>query len=139
GRDRRLARGTVLSLPEEVEELDALAQTTPHHRRALEHLPGDLGDLARPEEELSIELLLHLEDVLVREMRVLDRRHLEAVLADEVSGLVSEPALSLRLVEQIRAGQRRRERHLDGVRVDLLHELDRLADRLLRLAGQAHD
>src|SRR5262245_11448509 len=63
GRDRRLARGTILSLPQEVKELDALAQTTPHHRGALEHLPGDFGDLARAEEELAIELLLHLEDV----------------------------------------------------------------------------
>src|SRR4030095_8342968 len=139
GGGRCVARRTVLPLAQEFEELEALTETTPHHRGALEHLPQDLGDLARPEEERAIELLLHLEDVAVGEMRVLDRGDLEAVLANELAGRVPQPAFSLGLIVEIGAGQRGGERHLDGVGIDLLDELDGFADRLLRLAGEADD
>src|SRR5262245_24918803 len=136
---RGVTRRAVPSLAQEFEELETLTKTTAHHRGALEHLPHDLGDLARPEEERAIELLLHLEDVAVREMRVLDRGDLEAVLAHELAGGVTQPAFSLGLIVGIGAGQRGGERYLDGVGIDLLDELDGLADRLLRLAGETDD
>ena len=53
--------------------------------------------------------------------------------------VVVEPAVLHRLLVEERAGIRRGQRHLDGVRVDLLGEADRLLDRLLRLARQAQD
>src|SRR6185369_9819589 len=85
----RRARGTVLSHAQELQELDALAHAAPQHGRALQHLPHELGDLARPEEERAVELLLHLEDLAVREVRVLERRDLEAVGGDQLSRLVA--------------------------------------------------
>ena len=50
-----------------------------------------------------------------------------------------QPAVLHRLLVQERPRIRRRQRHLDGVRVDLGGEADRLLDRLLRLARQAQD
>src|SRR5262249_62125669 len=98
----RGARGAVLSLTQELQKLDALARPAAQHRRALQHLPHELGDLARPEEESSVELVLHLEDLLVRQMRILDRRDLEAVVGDQLTRFVAQPALSLGLVVEIR-------------------------------------
>src|SRR5262249_8026669 len=97
----RRARGAVPSQAEELKEFDPLAEAAPHHGRALDHLPHDLGDLARSEEEGAVKLLLHLEDVSVREVRVLERGDLEAVLRDELPRLVAQPALALGLVVQI--------------------------------------
>ena len=50
-----------------------------------------------------------------------------------------QPAVLHRLLVQERAGIRRRQRHLDGVRIDLRGEADGLLDGLLRLARQAED
>src|SRR5215831_6816689 len=99
----RRARGAVLPLTQELKELDALAHPAAQNGRALQHLPHELGDLARPEEEGSVELFLHLEDVLVRQMRIFDGRDLEAVVGDQVARFVAQPALPLGLVVEIRS------------------------------------
>src|SRR5215510_13669038 len=135
----RRTRGAVLSHAKELKELDPLAEAAPHNGRALDHLPHDLGDLPRAEEEGAVKLLLHLEDVSVGDVSIKKRGDLEAILCDELPRLVAQPALALGLVVQVGPGQRGRERHLDGVWIDLLYELDRLADRFLRLAGETDD
>src|SRR5215813_13526064 len=97
------ARGAVLALAQELKELDALAHPAAQNGRALQHLPHELGDLTGPEEEGAVELLLHLEDLLVRQMRILDRGDLEAVVGDQLARFVAQPALSLGLIVEIRA------------------------------------
>ena len=52
---------TVLPRAQVVQELHALTQAPAHDHRTLHHLPADLRDLARPEEERAVEPLLHLE------------------------------------------------------------------------------
>ena len=75
----------------------------------------------------------------MRQVGIVQRRDLHAVLVDEFGVRHVEPAvLHGLLVEEgarIGGGQRR----LDGVRVDALGEGDRLLDRLPGLAGQADD
>src|SRR4030095_5277974 len=110
----RRARGAVPSLAQELKELDALAHPAAQHGRALQHLPHELGDLARPEEEGSVELFLHLEDLPVRQMRILERGDLEAVVGDQLARFVAQPALALRLIVEERAGERSRASDLDG-------------------------
>ena len=79
-------------------------------------------------------------DLLTREVRVANGGQLHAFLADEINDLVLlQPAVLHRLVVERRARIRRRQRHLDRVRVDLLGVLDRLFDGFLRLARQPQD
>ena len=66
-------------------------------------------------------------------MRVVQRRDLDAVVVDQ-PGVGVEPAVLLRLLVKERTGIRRRQRNLDGVRVDFGGEADGLLDRLLGLA-----
>src|SRR5690348_14062519 len=87
-----------LPLPQEVEELDALAQAPLHHLRAPDHLVDDRGDLGRAEIEAPVERLYALENLGVREVRVVQRRDLHAALVDQLRMLRVEPAVLDRLV-----------------------------------------
>ena len=133
------ARRRLVALPQELEELHALAQAALHHLRAAHHLADDRGDLRRAEIEAPVEGLDAVEDLGVRQMRVVQRRDLHAVLVDQLGMLGVEPAILDRLLVQERAGIGRGERDLQRVRVDLGGEADGLLDRLLGLAGQAED
>src|SRR5205085_1488893 len=128
-----------LPLAQELEELDPLAHTPPHHLRALQHLAEQRCNLAPPEIEAPIELLYRLEDLGVPEVWVMQRSDLHAALVDQVGVALVEPAILKGLPVEIGAGIGRGERHLDRVRVDVGGELDRLLDRLLRLARQAQN
>src|SRR5207237_3296141 len=125
-----------LPLPQELEELDALAQPAAHHFGALEHLAEQGGDLAAAEIEAPIERIQRLEDFGVAEMRVMQRRDLHAALIGQFGVRQVEPAILDCLAMQIGAGVRCGERHLDRVRVDLGGELDGFLDRLFGLAGE---
>ena len=59
-------------------------------------------------------------------MRIAQRALLEARPVHEAA-VVLEPAVPLRLLVERGAGIRRRERHLEGVGIDLLREADRLS------------
>ncbi len=63
-------------------------------------------------------------------MRIAERRQLHALLVDQLCMARFEPAIVDRLPVQRGAGVGRGQRHLDGVRIDLLGELDGLLDRL---------
>src|SRR5258708_7717684 len=86
-----------------------------------------------------VEDLDGIEDLAMREVRVVGRRDLHAVLVDQLGVLDVEPAILHRLLVKERAGIGRRQRDLDRVRVDFGRELDRLLDRLLGLARQAEN
>src|SRR5215472_19219911 len=86
-----------LSMPQELEELDALAQAAAHHLRALDHLGEQGGDLAAPEIEAFVECLERLEDLGMRQVRVVQGRDLHAALVDEFGVAEVEPAVVDRL------------------------------------------
>src|SRR5690349_21324740 len=66
-------------------------------------------------------------------MRVMQGRYLHAVVIDQFGTLI-QPAILLRLAVQKSPGIRRRQRDLDRMRIDLLREIQRLLNRLLRFA-----
>ena len=116
-----------------------LAQPPLHHLGTAHHLADDGGDLRRSEIELLVERLDRIEDLGMAEMRVGERRDLRAEIGDQLLVLMVQPIVLARLVIKEGARIGRRERHLDGVRVDLLGEAYRLLDRLLGLARQAEN
>src|SRR5882724_5070077 len=124
-------------LPEEAQEVAALAEATAHDLAVAHHLARQRDHLARPEVETPVEEIQRLEDLGPRQMRVADGALLDAVPVHQDLGL--EPAVALRLCVQRGARVGRGQRHLDGVRVDLPREPDGLRDGLARLAGQAQD
>jgi len=65
------------------EEFNTFAQAALHHLRAGDHLSHDGGDLARPEVELTVEILNGFEDLGVTEMRIAQRRDLRPFLGQE--------------------------------------------------------
>ena len=69
-----------IPLPKKLEELHALAQPALHHLRAAHHFTHDRGDLRRAEVELLIKRLDAVEYLGVRQMRVGQRRDLDAVV-----------------------------------------------------------
>ena len=136
--DPALERGRP-PLAQELEELDALAQPALHHLRRAHHLVDDRGDLRRAEVERFVELLDRVENLAVAQVRIVQRRDLDAVVVDQIGVVGVEPAVLLGLLVQERAGIRRRERNLDGVRVDLLGEADGFLNGFLGFARQAED
>src|SRR5215470_10045905 len=134
---QRLARE--LAAAQELEELDALAQAAAHHFRALDHLGDQGGDLAAPEIEALVKGLERLEDLGVRQVRIVQRRDLHATLVDEFGVAEVEPAVFDRLAVQIGARIGCGERDLDRVRVDFRGKADGFFDRLLGLTGKAED
>ena len=137
--DQAVQCASSLWLTQEGEELDALAQAPLHHLRAADHLADDRGDLRRAEIEAPVEILDRMEDLGVAQMRIMQRRDLHALVVDQLGIGRIEPAVLDRLLVEERARIGRRERDLDGVRIDLGREADRLLDRLLALARQAED
>src|SRR5262249_18954017 len=111
------------TLAQETEEFDALAQAPHHHLGARDHLAHDRGDLAGAKIESPIEGLDAVEDLLVRQVRIMQRRDLDAVFVDELGVLGMEPAVLDRLVVEEGAGIGRRQGDLDGVRIDLVANL----------------
>jgi hypothetical protein len=79
----------------------------------------------------------HLHDVLDGQAGVLDVGHLVAALVGH--GFVGDEAVLLGVVEELGAGEGVGDGDLDGLAVELLGELDGVADRLAGLAGQAED
>src|SRR5579875_2751997 len=128
-----------LALAQEVEELDAFAQAPLHHLGTLDHLAHDRGDLAGAEIELFVEGLDRVEDLLVAQMRIMQRRDLNAVLVDQLRMFGIEPAILDRLLIEEGAGIRRGERDLDGMGIDLGRELYRLLDGFLGFAREAEN
>ena len=139
GDDQSLQAACSPALAQELEELDAFAQAALHHVGAADHLADDRADLAGPEVEALVEGLHRVEDLGVAEMRIVQRRDLDAVLVDQFGVRGVEPAVLHRLVVEEGAGIGRGQRHLDGVRVDPWRPADRLGDRLAGLARQAED
>src|SRR5581483_10020032 len=88
---RRITRRTPLGalsvrhlpLAQELEEFDAFAQAAHHHLGALHHIADDGGDLAGAEVEALVEDLDGIEYLAMREVRIVERRDLDAVLVDE--------------------------------------------------------
>ena len=74
---------------EELEEFYAFAQPSSHHLRAGNHFRNDRGDLRRPEIEALIKFLDRVEDPAVTEMRIMQRRDLNAVIIDQVKNGVA--------------------------------------------------
>src|SRR5579884_14937 len=135
---RRMSAGH-LPVAEELEEFDALAQAAPHHFGAFDHFRDQRGDLLPAEVEALVEGFERLEDLGVRQVRVVQRCDLHAALVNQLGMVEVEPAVGERLAVQLGSRVGRRQRHLDRVRVDLGGEGDRLLDRLLGFAGQAED
>src|SRR5690348_4012017 len=102
-----------LPLAQELEELDAFAQAAHHHLGAPHHLADDRRDLAGAEVEALVEDLDGIEDLAVREVRIVERRDLDAVLVDELRMRRIEPAVLHRLLVKKGAGIGCRERDLD--------------------------
>ena len=75
--------------------------------------------LPRAEVEAPVERLDRVEDLGVRQMRIVQRRDLHAVVVDQLGVRFVEPAVLHRLPVQEGAGIGRGQRHLDGVRIDL--------------------
>jgi len=125
------------ALPEEAQEVAALAKAPAQDLSVAHHLPRQRDHLARPEVEAPVEEIHRLEDLRPRQMRVADGALLDAGPVHERLGL--EPAIALGLGVERGARVGRGQRDLDGMRVDLPREADGLRDGLPGLAGQAQD
>ena len=79
----------------------------------------------------------HLHDVLNGKAGVLDVGHLVAAIVRH--GLVGDKALLLGVVEELGAGEGVGDGDLDGLAVELLGELDGVANGLPGLAGEAEN
>src|SRR5437763_8153648 len=132
--DRRL-----VALSQELEKLHAFAQAALHHLRRAQHLADNGGDLRRAEIEPLVEALNRVEYLGVAEMRIAELRDLATQLIDQRGVVGGEPAVVHRLLVQEGPRIRRRERHLDGMRVDFGGEADGLLDGFLGLSRQAED
>src|SRR5262245_27809462 len=122
---------------EEAEELAALGQTPTTDRSVPSHLLQEAEDLAGPEVEAAIEALDRGEDLGARQVRIAEYARLNARVVHELALL--EPAALERFLVERGPGVRRGQRYLQRVRVDFPREADRLLDRLVGLARQAHD
>ena len=99
---------------------------------------GDLGHLPRAEVEAPVELL----EGIRRSPRARGAGYESAAIwtpSSETSGSSARASRSRRLPVELGPGIGSRERDLERVRVDLAREADRVPDRLVRLARQAHD
>src|SRR5262249_4157845 len=136
-RKRSAASARHLPAAQELEELDTFAQPTAQHLRALDHLGDERRDLFSAKIESLVEGLERLEDLSVREVRIVQWRELHPALVDQLGVADVEPAVLDRLTVQIGAGIGGRERDLDRVGVDLRGKADRFFDRLLCFAGKS--
>src|SRR5581483_1398312 len=142
--DRRIGRACrarllrlAAAVPHRLQELPALGEEARALVRVEDDLLHLLRDVARAEVELLVEALDRRVDLDRRDRRIAHRALLVAAVVDErVDDLV---AVRLDEVVEVRAGVRRCERDLDRLAVHLLREVDGLADRLRRLAGEPHD
>src|SRR5271155_5663242 len=112
--EKLISVGGLPPLAQEVKELDAFAQPPLHHLRTTDHLVDDRRDLAGAEIKASVKLLNRIEYDGVGQMRVMQRRDLDAPVVDQFGMGFIEPAILLGLIEQERARIRRRKRNLDG-------------------------
>ena len=103
-----------VALAEELEELHALAQAPFHHLRAHHHFAHDRGDFRCPEIKAFVEGLDVIEDFGVRQMRIVQRGDLHAVIVDELGIGRVQPAIGERLVVQECARIGGGERGLDA-------------------------
>ena len=132
-------RSLFLSFAKELEKLDALAQTAFHHIGAADHLAHDRCDFAGTEIEALIKHFERIEDLLVGQMRIVQRCDLNAVFVHQFRIVRVQPAVFDRLLVEKRAGVGRRQRDLNRVGIDPICEADRLFDRFRGLAGQSEN
>src|SRR5579883_1420236 len=136
GADGRAIGSGLFALVKEAEKFDALAQAALHHFGAAHHAADEREDLPRTEIKLAVELLDRIEDQCCGEGGIAKCSYLHAMRIDQFTGLDLEPSLFLRLTVKFRAGIRRRERHLDRLRLDIAGKANGFANRLGCFAGQ---
>src|SRR5229473_6326676 len=121
---------------EKLEELDALAQAPLHHLRAPDHFADDGRDFRDSEIEAPVEGFDRMKDFGVAEMRVMQRRDLDARGVDQLGVAGIEPAILHGLIVEGSAGIGSGDRDLNRMRIDLGREANRLLDGLAALARQ---
>jgi hypothetical protein len=100
-------------------------------------LPDDAKGGFRTEVVFIVKLMHHLHDVLDRKARVLDVSHLVAVAV--LHFLVGDETILFDEVEELGAGKGMGDGDLNGLAIELLGELDGVADRCLGFTGKTED
>jgi hypothetical protein len=98
-------------------------------------LPDDAEDLFRTKVVFVVKLMHHLHNVVGRKARVLYVCHLVAVAIFHL--LVGDETILLGEVEEFGAGKRMGDGDLDCLAIELLGELNGVADRFLGFAGDS--
>src|SRR5262249_31375674 len=122
---------------QEAHELNSLPQAAVRHLPAAEHLLDDVPDLRGPEVEPPIEPIHAVENLITGEMWIAERGDLYTIVVDQAPGVVRrQPAVLHGLAVEIGSRIGCRQRHLDGVWVDVDGELYGLLDGLAGLTRQ---
>ena len=100
-------------------------------------LPDDAERGLGAEVVFVVEAVHHLHHVLGGQAGILDVRHLVAAVVRHL--LVGDQVVVLGVVVELGAGVGMRDRDLNGLAVERLGEVDRVADRLRRFAGKTDD
>src|SRR6516164_8579149 len=94
---------TRVSRVQELEELDSLAQATPHHLRTEDHLAYDRSDFRGAEIKPPVEGFQRVEDPVMAEARIVQRCDLNTLVVEELGMFVVEPAVFDGLFVKVRA------------------------------------
>src|SRR6202167_5904564 len=122
--------GRLTAVAQERKELKPFAQAAAHHLRS------NGGNFRRAEVKTPVEILHRMENLGVRQVRIMQRRHLDAVGVDQLGVLLVEPAVLQRLAVKFGAGIRRGQRDLNGMGIDLAGEANGFLDGFAALAGK---
>src|ERR1700688_4279362 len=102
-------------LPQELKELDPFTQPANHHLPIADHLAHDRRNLPGSKIESPIKFLDRIENFGLAQMRVVQRRNLDAFTIHELRIRGVKPTVFYRLIEKKRARIGRRQRDLNGV------------------------
>src|SRR5580692_1083042 len=110
------------SCAQKLEKLDALPQTTLHHLRAAGHLANDVADLVPAEIEPLVEILERIVNLLMAQMRIVQRRDLDAAFVHQFGICGVQPTILHGLFVEERSRIGRGERDLNSMRIDAIGE-----------------
>src|ERR1700691_4902853 len=122
----RLALEAILNFvrAQETKELHSFAQTPLRQIPALQHLLDDFPNFPGAEIKSPIEGLHAVKDFVLGELRITDGRELPTPIVHQIDAtILLQPAAIDGLPVKRSAGIGRRERNLNGMRIDLLRKL----------------
>src|SRR5712671_3047986 len=126
----------ILPRPKELKEFNALAQTTLHHLGTEKHLSDDRCNFSRPEIKPPVKCLKRIENPVMAEIRVMERRKLDALVVDQLGVFGIQPTVLNRLLIKECTRVRRGQGDLYRVGIDPLRKAHGLLDGLHSLPRQ---